>query len=190
VTGNVGRTSELDPKRLELLHQLKPAAGAIGVLVNPNRPDVASQVRDVQATADAIGRKLVIQKAGTEREIDSAFETFAHERVDALLVSADPFFNAQRPQVIALAARHAIPAIYQWRESAAAGGLMSYGPSIVDAYHQTGIYVGRILKGDKIADLPVMRPTRFELVINLKTAKALGLTIPPTLLFQADEVIQ
>jgi ABC-type uncharacterized transport system substrate-binding protein len=190
VTGNAGLTSELDAKRMELLHLLKPTVGVIGVLVNPNRPDVQSQLKDVQAGADKIGLKVLFQNAATESDIDTAFETLARQRADALVVTADPLFNSRRAQVVALAARHAIPAIYQWREFAEAGGLMSYGPSLADAYHQTGIYVGRILKGAKPAELPVMRPTRFELVINLKTAKALGLTVPYSLLATANETIE
>ena len=189
VTGTAGLTSELDPKRLELLHQFKPSTGPLGALINPNRPDVDTQLRDVKAGAAAIGRQLIILNTGTEREIDLAFETLARQPVDALLVSADPFFSSRRAQVIALAARHAVPAIYQWREFPAAGGLMSYGPIIADAYRQTGIYVGRILKGAQPVDLPVTRPTRFELVINRTTANALGLTIPRLLLGLADDVI-
>ena len=190
VTGIAGFTSELDPKRLELLHQVKPTAGAIGILVDPNRPNVDDQLRYVQAAAHAIGRQVIVQKAASELGIDTAFEMLAREPVDALLVTADPFFSSRRAQVVALAARHAMPAIYQWREFVAAGGLMSYGPIIADAYHQTGIYVARILKGAKTADLPVVQPTKFELVINLNTAKALELKIPPTLLARADTVIE
>jgi putative ABC transport system substrate-binding protein len=190
VTGTAGLTSELDAKRLELLHQIKPAAGAIGALVNPNRPGLEDQLKDLRAAADKMKLKLEVQEAGTERDVDTAFETLARQRVDALLVTADPFFNSQRARLVALAAHHAIPTIYQWREFVAADGLMSYGPSIADAYHQTGIYVGRILKGAKTTDLPVMQPTKFELVINLKTAKMLGVEIPATLLARADEVIE
>jgi putative ABC transport system substrate-binding protein len=133
---------------------------------------------------------LVVEKAGAEGEIDTAYEALARQKIDALLVAADPLFNSRRARVIGLATRYAIPSIYQWREFAAAGGLMSYGPSIVDAYHQTGVYVGRILKGAKPADLPVVRPTRFELVINLKTAKALGIDVPYPLLAITNEVIE
>ena len=190
VTGSAGLTSALDSKRLELLQQLKPAAKLIGVLVNPNRPGVEGQLRDLQATAKALGQQLLVQKTGTEREIDVAFEALAQEKVDALLVAADPFFNSWRPQIVALARRHAVPAIYQWSGFVTDGGLMSYGPSIADAYHQAGIYAGRILKGARPADLPVMQPTTFELVINLKTAKALGLEIPPTLLARANRVVE
>jgi ABC-type uncharacterized transport system substrate-binding protein len=190
VTGIAGFTSELDPKRLEMLHQVKPTAGAIGMLINPNRPSVDDQAKHVQAAARALGRQVVVQKAGSEQEIDTAFETLAREPVDALLVTADPFFSSRRTQVVALAARYALPAIYQWREIVAAGGLMSYGPIIGDAYHQTGIYVARILKGAATADLPVVQPTRFELVINLRTAEVLKLKIPATLLARADDVIE
>jgi putative ABC transport system substrate-binding protein len=189
VTGIAGLTSELDPKRMELLHQLKPTSGPIGALINPNRPDVDVQLKDVQAGAAAIGRKLVIMNTGTAREIDVAFESLAQQPIDSLLVSADPFFSSRRAQVVELAARHRVPAIYQWREFTAAGGLMNYGPIISDAYRQTGIYVGRILKGAQPAELPVTRPTRFEFVINRTTARSLGITIPRILLSRADEVI-
>jgi putative ABC transport system substrate-binding protein len=189
VTGTAGLTSELDPKRLELLHQLKPGTGPLGVLINPNRPDVDVQLRDVHSGAQAIGRQLIVLNTGTEREIDLAFETLARRPVDALLVSADPFFSSRRTQVLALTARHSVPAIYQWREFTMAGGLMSYGPTISDAYRQTGIYVGRILKGAQPADLPVTRPTRFEFVINRTTAKSLGLVLPRILLSRADDIV-
>jgi putative ABC transport system substrate-binding protein len=190
VTGTAGLTSELDAKRLELLHQIKPSARVIGVLVNPNRPGVDANSMDLQAAARAIGSQLIFQGASTEQALDAAFEKLAEQRVDALVVTADPFFNFRRPQVVALAARHAIPAIYQWREFVADGGLMSYGPSIADAYYQAGVYAGRILKGVNPADLPVVQPTRFELVINLKTAKTLGLEVPPQLLALANEVTE
>ncbi len=190
ITGTAGLTSELDAKRLELLHDLMPKAGVIGVLVNPNRPAYEGELRELEATAGRMKLKLVVEKAGAESDIDRALETLKRERVDALLVTADPFFNSRRAQVIALATRYAIPAIYQWREFAAAGGLMSYGSSIVAAYHQAGVYVARILKGAKPADLPVVMPTRFELVINLKTAKALGIVVPYPLLAMANEVIE
>jgi putative tryptophan/tyrosine transport system substrate-binding protein len=190
ITGTAGLTSELDAKRLELLHDLMPKAGVIGVLVNPNRPAYEGELRELEATADRMKLKLVVEKAGAESDIDRALETLTRERVGALLVTADPFFNSRRSQVITLATRYAIPAIYQWREFAAAGGLMSYGPSILAAYHQAGLYVGRILKGAKPADLPVVMPTTFELVINLKTAKALGIDVPYPLLIMANELIE
>ena len=190
VTGIAGLTSELDAKRLELLHQMMPKTGVIGVLVNPNRPGLDGELKELQAKAGEMKLKLVVQKAGAEGDIDTALESLTRQKIDALLVTADPFFNSRRAQVVALTTRYAIPAIYQWREFAAAGGLMSYGPSIVGAYHQAGVYVGRLLKGTKPADLPVIMPTRFELVINLKTAKALGIDVPYPLLVIANEVIE
>jgi putative ABC transport system substrate-binding protein len=190
VTGTSGLTSELDPKRLELLQLIKPTARAIGVLVNPNRPDVARQSRELEAAADKMNLKLDLQQTGTPRDIDTAFETLARQRVDALLVTADPFFNSRRAQLVTLAERYALPAIYQWREFALAGGLMSYGPSITDAYRQAGLYVGRILKGTQAAHLPVVQPTRFELVVNLKTAEALHLAVPESLRTIATETIE
>jgi putative ABC transport system substrate-binding protein len=190
VTGTAGLTSELDAKRLELLHQLIPKTRVFGVLINPNRPGYEAELKELQAKAGDMKLSLVVEKAGAEGEIDTGFEALARQKIDALLVTADPLFNSRRARVIELATRYAIPSIYQWREFAAAGGLMSYGPSIVDAYHQTGVYVGRILKGAKPADLPVVRPTRFELVINLKTAKAFGIDVPYPLLAITNEVIE
>ena len=190
VTGTAGLTSELDPKRLEVLQQLKPTASVVGVLVNPKRPGLKRQVQDLQMAADKMKLKLEVQEAATEGEIDTAFDTLARQRVDALLVTADPFFNSRRAQVVDLAARFAIPAIYQWREFVAGGGLISYGPSITEAYHQAGVNAGRVLKGAKPADMPVMQPTRFELVINLKTAEAMGLQVPRLLLTRADALIE
>ena len=189
-TGTAGLTSELDPKRLELLHEVKPTASVIGVLVNPNRPGLDGQSRELQAAADKLKLKLEFVKAATEREIDAAFETLTSQRVEALIVTADPFFNNRRAQVVALAASAKMPAIYQWREFVSAGGLMSYGPSITEAYLQAGINAGRILKGAKPADIPVVQPTRFQLVINRWTARQLGLTLSPNLLTLADEVIE
>ena len=190
LTGTAGLTSELDAKRLELLHALKPSDGVIGVLVNPNRPGVDAQTKALEGAARAIGRQITVVRAGTEDAINAAFEAMAQQRVDALAVTADPLFNFRRAQVLALAARHAIPAIYQWREFVADGGLMSYGPNIADAYYQAGAYSGRILKGVKVADLPVVQPTRFELVINLKTAEALRLAVPDLLRTIATETIE
>jgi putative ABC transport system substrate-binding protein len=190
VTGTAGLTSELDPKRLELLHQLLPMAGIIGVLANPNRPYVDTQLKDVQAAAGRIGRQLAILMAGTERDIGTAFETLAQRQIRVLLIMVDPFFASRRAQIISLAARYAVASVYQWREDVLAGGLMSYGASPIEMYRQAGVYTGRILKGEKPADLPVIQPTRFEFLINLQTAKALGITVPPMLLARADEVIE
>jgi putative ABC transport system substrate-binding protein len=190
VTGATFFATGLEPKWLELLHELIPDASEINVLVNPDFPEVETQSRDVSAAARAIGRQVAILSANNESSIDAAFEALSEQRVKALLVASDPFFFYRRSQLVALAARHAVPAMYQLREFTALGGLMSYGTRLADAFRQTGIYTARILKGEKPGDLPVMRPTKFELVINLKTAKALGLTVPPTLLARADEVIE
>jgi putative ABC transport system substrate-binding protein len=187
-TGTAGLTSELDPKRLELLHEMVPSAANIGVLVNPNRPGLYDQSRELQQAADKIGVKLAFQNAATTAEIDSAFEAFASQRVQALLVAADPLFNNRRTQLLTLAAKYSLPAIYQWREFVAGGGLMSYGPSLTEAYHHAGVLAGLILKGAKPADLPVVQPAKFQLIINSNTARQLGLTPPPDLM--ADELIE
>jgi putative tryptophan/tyrosine transport system substrate-binding protein len=182
----------LGPKRLEILRELVPKAKAIAVLVNPSSPDPESKfaTQEVETTARAVGQKINVLNASNERDIDAAFATLVQRGDDALLVMSDPFFNSRREQLVALATRHMIPAIYEWREFAAAGGLMSYGASIADAYRQLGIYAGKILKGAKPADLPVMQAVKVELVINLKTAKTLGLTFPLTRLGRADAVIE
>jgi putative tryptophan/tyrosine transport system substrate-binding protein len=182
--------STLAAKRLELLHEAVPAAAVMAVLVNPTDPGAEAEVRELTETARGIGLQLHILNASTAREVDAAFVTLVQQRVDALLVTADNFFFGRRDQIIVLTARHALPAISQWREFAAAGGLMSYGASLSDAYRQAAVYVGRILKGEKPANLPVQQAVRVELVINLNTARAFGLTIPLPLVGRADEVIE
>jgi len=190
LTGVSILTVEMMPKRLELLSELVPQASMIALLVNPNNPTTEGVIRDVQDAARAKGVQFRVLKASTEGEIDGAFATLVQLRAGALVVGPDPFFNGQRDQLVALAARHAVPAIYPWREVAAVGGLITYGPSLTATSRQMGIYVGKILNGAKPADLPVQQPTTFELVVNLKTAKALGLTVPPSILARADEVIE
>jgi putative tryptophan/tyrosine transport system substrate-binding protein len=180
----------LEPKRLGLLHELVPQAATIGVLFNPNFPSFEGQVQDEQEAARAIGVQIHVLRASTDREIDAAFETVAQQRITALAVGADPFFDTRRTKLVAMAAHYAVPTMYHFREFAAAGGLVSYGATMTDVYRELGIYTGRILKGTKPADLPVLQPTKFEFVINLKTAKALGLDVPPALSARADEVIE
>ncbi len=190
VTGIGVFSNQLGAKRLELLHELVPDVTIIAFLVNPTHLSSAGQLKDASDAAGALGIQLQILKASSPTEVDAAFASLDEKPAGALLVGVNPFFNGRRDQIIALAARHAIPAIYYYREFAADGGLMSYAPSLVDGYRQTGIYCGRILKGENPGDLPVMLPTKFEFVINRKTAKALGLTMPPDLLAIADEVIE
>jgi putative tryptophan/tyrosine transport system substrate-binding protein len=190
LTGVTSLGVELGPKRLELLHELVPAATTIAILVNPANRSAEIQVRDMQAAARTLGLELHILQASTEREIDAAFAALTRLRAGALVISPEAFFNSRSEQLAALTVRHAVPAIYTYREFAAAGGLMSYGGSITDSYRQAGIYVGRILKGEKPADLPVQQSTKVELIINMKTAKALGLTVPFALLGRADEVFE
>jgi len=180
----------LEGKRLGLLRELVPSAASIAVLLNPTNANFQTQLRGVQDAARDLGQQVSILSANTEREIDVAFATVAQSSARALLVGSDPFFSSERDQVIALAARHAIPVIYQGREFATAGGLASYGTSLADAYRQAALYAGRILKGEKPADLPIVQPTKFEFVINMKTAKAIGLDVPPGLSARADEVIE
>ena len=181
---------ELMGKRLELLSELVPQARVIALLVNPNNAAAEPVVRSTQEAAGAKGVQLRILKASTESEIDGAFATLVQLHADALLILPDPSFLSRREQIVALAARYAVPTIYDWHEFAAAGGLITYGPSFTAAYRLAGNYAGRILKGAKPADLPVQQPTRFELVVNLNTAQALGLTVPPSILARADEVIE
>jgi putative ABC transport system substrate-binding protein len=190
LTGVTQLTSMLEAKRIGLLLELVPKADPIAVLINPDWPAAAAQLKDAQAAAASIGVRLVVLNASTESEFMPAFATLVQQRAGALTISADPFFNSRRNQLVALAARHRIPTIYEFREFAAAGGLMSYGTSLADAYHQVGTYAARILKGAKPAELPVVQSTRFEFVINLNAAKALGLEVPPGLSARADEVIE
>jgi putative tryptophan/tyrosine transport system substrate-binding protein len=190
VTGVMVVAVDLEQKRLQLLHELVPKASVIAALLNPDNPQFETQSREVSTAARAIGVQLQVLRVSTESELDTAFATLVRERAGALAVGGDAFFNSRREQIVALAARHGVPAVYPWPEYATAGGLMSYGPSLVNAYRQTGVYVGRVLKGAKPADLPVMQPTKFELVINLKTAKALGLDVPLHMQQLADELIE
>jgi putative ABC transport system substrate-binding protein len=190
ITGVTTLGVELEAKRLELLRELVPSSALITMLVNPSNAQAKTQSREVQAAASAIHQQIVILSASTAREVETAFATLVQERAGALLVGADTFFTSQPALFVALTARHAIPAIYPWRSHVDAGGLMSYGASLLDAYRQTGVYAGRILKGEKPADLPVVQSTKFELVINLKTARALGLDVPLSMLMRVDEVIE
>jgi putative tryptophan/tyrosine transport system substrate-binding protein len=190
VTGYASLTVELEPKRLQLLREVIPNATRFGVLADPTYPPTPSTIADLQAAAHTLGLQLVVVNARTDIDLETAFTTFSRQRVGAVLVTTSTFYNRHVENLAALAAHHALPAIFPNREYALAGGLMSYGSSLSNAYHQVGIYAGRILKGEKPADLPVQQATKLELIINLKTAKALGLTIPETLLATADEVIQ
>jgi len=183
-------SAALEAKRLGLLHELLPQATVIAALVDPNFLTTAGQLEDLQNAARTLGKQIQILRASTESELDNGFATLAQQRPDALIVAAAPFFTARRKQLVALADRHRIAAIYSWREFPAAGGLISYGASFTDAFRQVGIYTGRILKGEKPADLPVLQPTKYELIINTKTAKALGLQVPDKLLALADGVIE
>ena len=190
ITGVSFMTAELGAKQLGLLRELRPGPARIAVLVDPKWPLTEGLVLELRAAASAVGQQIDVLYVSSDREIEAAFTTLVQRGASALHAGTGSFLSSQRDQIVALAARHRIPAIYNWREAVAAGGLMSYAPNINAAYRQAGIYAGRILKGEKPGDLPVMLPTEFELVINLKTAKALGLDIPPTLLARADEVIE
>ena len=182
--------AEMDGKRLGLLHELMPTATRVGVLLNPSFPAYTEQLNDLQDAARIINLEVEILRANTDGEIEAAFKFSSQKRLEALVLAASPFFDTRRDKLVALAASHALPTIYHFREFAVAGGLMSYGVSIPHIYRQVGVYAGRILNGDNPANLPVQQPTSFEMVVNLKTAKALGLTVPPTLLARADEVIE
>ena len=190
VTGASLFTSELEAKKLALLRELVPKAPLIAMLVNPTNPSAETDIEDVRKAAAAVGQQIFLLRASSERDIDAAFEAVVQQRANALLVAHDPIFLSRRDQFVALATRHAVPAIFEFREFVVAGGLMSYGSRITENYRLGGNYAGRILKGAKPADLPVQQPTKFELVVNLKTAKALGITVPPSLLARADEVIE
>lgn len=190
VTGISGINGTLEAKRLSLLHELVRGATTFGFLLNPNFPAAAAQLKDMQEAARSIGARLYVFNASTDPEIDAAFEAVARQRIPGLVVAADTLFVTHRDRLVALAARHAVPAIYSLREFAALGGLMSYGIDLQDLYRNVGVYAGRVLGGVNPADLPVIQPTKFELLINLKTAAALGLTIPPGVLSIADEVIE
>jgi len=190
VTGATFLTAQLGAKRLGLLRDLVPGADVVALLINPNTAVGRVQTRDVQQAARALGQNLIVLSGGSDESIEASFVTLSQKRVAALLIGGDPFFDTRRDRLIALALQYRVPAIYQFREYALAGGLMSYGASITDMYHQVGLYVGRVLKGEKPADLPVMQVSKFETVINLKTAKALGIKISDNLLSLADEVIE
>jgi ABC-type uncharacterized transport system substrate-binding protein len=190
LTGVSFLVNELGAKRLELLHELVPKAALIGFLANPTRPSSEVETKDTQQAAQRLGVQVHIVNASSEREIDAAFANFVQQRVNALLIGTDSYYLTRRDQLVALAARLAVPTMYNLREYVVAGGLMSYGPSITDVYRQAGVYTAKILKGAKPAELPVVQPTKFELVINLKTAKVLGLTVPLIMQMTADEVIE
>jgi putative ABC transport system substrate-binding protein len=190
MTGVSFFTATLEAKRLGLLFELVPAARTFGILLNPTNDNAELQLKDIAQGGLTLSRPITIQKASNEREIEAAFETFAQQQVNALLVGSDPYFFGERGTIVALAARYNLPAMYEWREFAQAGGLASYGTNLLDNYRMAGVYVGRILKGEKPANLPVVQATKFEFVINLKTAKALRLDVSPTLSARADDVIE
>jgi putative ABC transport system substrate-binding protein len=190
LTGVSVLSGPLTAKRVELLRELVPQAGVMACLVNPNNPEADSQLTDIRAAARTFGQEVLILNASTDDELQTAFATLVREPAAGLLIGNDAFFVLRREQLVALAARHAIPAVYFLREFATAGGLMSYGDTLTDAYRQVAVYIGRILQGTKPADLPVQQSAKVELIINLKTAKGLGLEVPPTLLARADEVIE
>jgi putative tryptophan/tyrosine transport system substrate-binding protein len=189
-TGFTLLTNEMEPKRLGLLHELLPGADLVGVLLNPSFPPAMRQLTELEEAARAIDQRLFVAKASNDRELATAFAALLQQRVGALLAAADPYFDTRREQITAFASRNRLPAFYHFREYVVVGGLISYGPRVIDGYRQAAIYVGRILKGAKPADLPVVQPTTFELVVNMKAGKALGIAIPPSILARADEVIE
>ena len=190
ITGVSSIIFELEPKRLGLLRELRPNATTIAVLMNPNSPDTEIHVSDIQTAAHSVGQQIDVLNASTIADIDAAFARLVQKRADALMVAADPLFFNRASQLVVLATRHAIPALYSRREFVAMGGLMSYGPTIIESYRMAGVYTGRVLKGEKPGDLPIQLPTKFELVINLSTARAFGIDVPPTLLARADELLE
>jgi putative ABC transport system substrate-binding protein len=189
-TGSYVVNPDMEQKRLSLLHELTPGAPVMGALLNPNTAGQEHQLPELEEAARIIGRRLLVATASNDDELNAAFALLLQQRIGALLVAADPYFDTQRDRIIAFAAQNHLPAVYQDREYALAGGLVSYGPSFADAYRQAGTYTGRILKGEKPADLPVVQPTKFDFVVNMKTAKALGFEFPPALLARVDEVIE
>jgi putative ABC transport system substrate-binding protein len=189
-TGCIVLSNDMEAKRLDMMREIVPGVPLFGALINPNFPPAAGQARDLEAAATKIGRRIFIAHASNDAELEVAFAALLRERVGALVIASDPYFDTRRARIIAFAAEKSLPAVYQFREYAVDGGLISYGPSITDSYRQVGIYAGRILNGAKPADLPVTQPTKFDFVINLKTAKALGLEIPPTVSARTDEVIE
>lgn len=189
-TGFTLLTNEMEPKRLGMLHDLMPGVAIIGVLLNPNFPPAARQLQDLEEAAQRIRQRLFVVKASNDGELNAAFTSLVDQRIGALLVAADPYFDTRRDRLVAFAEKQRLPAIYQFREYAVAGGLISYGPNIIEMYREAGVYTARILKGEKPSNLPVLQPTKFEFVINLKTAQALGIVIPAGLISFADEVIE
>ena len=190
ITGVSFFTAQLEAKRLGLLSELVPSARTFGALINPANDNAANQLKDIAQGARSVNRAITILKASNEGEIETTFASFSERRINALLVASDPYFNSQRTKIVALAARYNLPAIYEWREFAEAGGLASYGTNLIDNYRLAGVYVGRVLKGEKPAELPIVQTTKFEFVINLKAAKSLGLTVPPGPLSAVDAVIE
>jgi putative ABC transport system substrate-binding protein len=190
ITGVSLLSYELDSKRLQLLRELLPSASTIGLLVNANNPSIMATVPNMNAAAEANGQKLIVLDARTEADVDATFASLRSKGVDALLVATNPFYEGLRDHIVMLAKRYSVPVLYPWREYSVSGGLISYGTSFTESYRQAGLYVGRILKGEKPADLPVVQPTKFEMLVNMKAAKLLGLTIPPSILVAADEVIE